>query len=305
MNTFDLTEPTDSFVLHFGSEEKQINAFTFINSLRSLSDAMMEINRCVNQYEEIDIVIEAIGSGSFRTKIKTIRRVTNENIKIMTKSLVVTTLSTLLVSSMLHPNFEQNVKIDKDRVTITQGDNEIQITKEDFESSKKVADNDLINNSISNAFSALSRDDKVSSFGIGLDLDEKKLAIEIKRENFPSIQKNLLEEIVEEEVPLEETVQVNLHILKTVFERGNRKWEFVWNGHKISAPIKDDTFFDKIERREYQFAQGDSLIVELKINKEKDKLSGAIINKSYEVEKVIELKHKSTQLPLQLSRLDK
>jgi hypothetical protein len=297
MESFDLTVPTDSFVLHFGSEEHQINAITFTNSIRSLTEAMMEINRVVNQYEEIDIVIEAIGGGSFRTKIKTVRKHTGELIKIGAKHLVLPILSIILAEKALHPDFNQHIKIREDEVIITQEESEIKVSRDAYAAGQKVANNEIISSSLSNAFSALSRDDKISNFGISLDLKEQQLAIEIKREEFPIIQNRF---VVEEAIEngKHETVQANLFILKTVFERGSRKWQFVWNGHKISAPIKDETFFDKIESREYKFGQGDYLVVEMTIYKEKDEVSGAMINKSYEINRVMELKKKSSQLKL-------
>ena len=79
-----------------------------------------------------------------------------------------------------------------------------------------------------------------------------------------------------------------LTILKAVFKRGLRKWQFVWNGVPISAPIKDPTFFDKLEAREYVFGQGDVLDAVLRIRQGKDEETGVFMNDphSYEVVEV-------------------
>jgi hypothetical protein len=43
-------------------------------------------------------------------------------------------------------------------------------------------------------------------------------------------------------------------VIKFVFEKGTRKWQFVWNQIKIYAPITDDEFFIKLASCEYIFA---------------------------------------------------
>ena len=55
------------------------------------------------------------------------------------------------------------------------------------------------------------------------------------------------------------------HAVKAVLERGKRKWEFVWRGIKISAPVSDESFYDKFFKHEITIAPGDSLKVKLNI----------------------------------------
>jgi hypothetical protein len=46
-------------------------------------------------------------------------------------------------------------------------------------------------------------------------------------------------------------------VLKAILVRSARKWQFVWNGIKISAAISDESFYDSLARHEYEFGQGD------------------------------------------------
>ena len=78
-------------------------------------------------------------------------------------------------------------------------------------------------------------------------------------------------------------------VLKAVFQRGPRKWEFVWNSIRISAPIRDDTFFHKLASREYAFAQGDVLDATLRVYQHRDEITGVFINERYEVVQVHDL----------------
>ena len=75
-------------------------------------------------------------------------------------------------------------------------------------------------------------------------------------------------------------------VLTAVLERSKRKWQFLWRGHKIAADIRDDLFFAKLANHEYEFGQGDSLIVDLVVQQELNDLVGAYENKSFYITKV-------------------
>ncbi len=59
---------------------------------------------------------------------------------------------------------------------------------------------------------------------------------------------------------MKEEIMTNqkLSLLKVILERGSRKWEFVWNGIKISAPILDENFWNDMRERKIHITQGDS-----------------------------------------------
>ena len=61
MQTIDLTEFDDGFVLHFGGDQNRINVDTFAKSMLELSSALKEINKTVNFERDVEIYIEATG----------------------------------------------------------------------------------------------------------------------------------------------------------------------------------------------------------------------------------------------------
>ncbi len=75
-----------------------------------------------------------------------------------------------------------------------------------------------------------------------------------------------------------------LYIFKFVWDSSN-KWGFIWNGVKIQARIKDDSFFKKIDSRE-QFSEGDTIIADIKAYQIYSDANW--INDSYEV---VSIKH--------------
>jgi hypothetical protein len=64
----------DSFVVHFGGREAAIDARTLAQALLGLTDTIRTINREVNPGFEIDIEVDALGPGSFRARLRTVKR---------------------------------------------------------------------------------------------------------------------------------------------------------------------------------------------------------------------------------------
>lgn len=76
---------------------------------------------------------------------------------------------------------------------------------------------------------------------------------------------------------------VNLQIIKAILEESRRKWEFMWRGIKISAPIVSKKFYVEFFAHDITIAPGDVLEVKLLIKQELDTKTGIYANKSYEV----------------------
>jgi hypothetical protein len=77
--------------------------------------------------------------------------------------------------------------------------------------------------------------------------------------------------------------KTKVQVIRVIFARGYRKWQFAWNGVKISAPILDDNFLDRLQRHETEIGWGDVLDVVLRINQARDPENGVWLNESYEI----------------------
>src|SRR5690606_25673530 len=84
----------------------------------------------------------------------------------------------------------------------------------------------------------------------------------------------------------ESTVPAQLKISKLVLDDRNRKWEFVWQGSKISGKINDQPFWDRILAGEVSFANGDMLVADLTIIREYDASLDTYLNKDYLVSNI-------------------
>lgn len=79
---------------------------------------------------------------------------------------------------------------------------------------------------------------------------------------------------------------VTLTVVKPCLVASNsRRWEFVYNGVKISASIADQDFLKNL--KDYAFHMGTTMRVELDIYQEFDDACGAFLNKKFAIEKVL------------------
>jgi len=60
----------DTIVLHFGGSSGSIDAYTFAEALTGFADTALAVNATIDPGTEIEILVEATGPGSYRTKIR-------------------------------------------------------------------------------------------------------------------------------------------------------------------------------------------------------------------------------------------
>ncbi len=76
-----------------------------------------------------------------------------------------------------------------------------------------------------------------------------------------------------------------LTIVRAMFVNSKRrKWLFRWKGNEISAPITDDTFFERFP--DLSFRLGDALVADLRVVQRLDNETKLYLNDSYEVVRV-------------------
>lgn len=143
---------------------------------------------------------------------------------------------------------------------------------------------------VAQAIKAVEADPNVSSFGIISEYDGgSRPALMIERKDFATVRRRS-EFKDEDSKKRSRMVSATLPIVKAVFSKGNRKWDFVWNGVKIGANIEDAVFLADVLGRKYKIGAGDALDVEMRIEQEYDGDAGAWLNSSYHIEKVIEFR---------------
>lgn len=283
MTTIDCRNFGDQFVIHYGGEFHRVNAYTFAASLIALSDAIRNSNYIVNPGYEIEIVVEALGPGSFRTRIRAIQKgVSNLFSAQDAKPIVLGIVAAIIYEHTFAPDTSPIINVDENTVIIEQGNQKIIIPRDAQEYYEEVRKSEAVNNNIGRAFTALERDESVSDFGITNKIDDEEPLIKIPRSQFALLSGELA--ITEDSREIIERTHVQ--IVRAILERSKRRWEFVWQGVKIAAPVTDDEFYKDFFAHRITIAPGDSLEVNLKIVQKRDPDTGIYTNSSYDVIKV-------------------
>jgi hypothetical protein len=283
MKIVDISKFEDSVVLYFDTDKSTINAYTLASILVSIADAAKAANASLNAGHEIEIVVEALGKGSFKAKISAIY---NQSKNIFSSQIVAGVVIGLLSNYIYERVFSLdnsiNVQINTDEVIIQKGEERLVVPRKVYEATREVEKNPKFVQSIERVFQAIERDSEVKGFGFTESMESGKPNIVLPRQSIISASGEVKEidgvRIVSE--------IVDIQILKAILERGKRKWEFMWRGIKISAPITSQSFYNKFFNHSITIAPGDSLEVTLEIKQVRNEDTGIYINNSYEVVEV-------------------
>jgi hypothetical protein len=148
-----------------------------------------------------------------------------------------------------------------------------------------------VNEGIRKAFEVVEKDEEIKGINI---LDETNTSVmDVKRESFKALSQ--VSKMQEEKTETQNVSNAIVSLVRVVFADG--VWQFIYDGHKVSANIDDSTFKSRVNTGKESFASGDALEVDLTINKVYDESANAYINKSYIITKV----HKHIPRPSQSS----
>jgi hypothetical protein len=275
-----VSELSGGFVLYFEMPESRINAYALASTLVNLADAAKAAGRTLDSGIELEIVVEAISSGSFKARVTAIAR---ENGLFLARNVIAPVVLSVLASYLYEHTLAKHepiqVIVNTDEVLITQGDQTVIVPRGVHDAARQVAEDPAFMRSMDRMVSSVILDQRVTGFGLVPTIDSPPPAVLIRREAMEI--RDTPPEQDEKTRVIEE--DCDLYIVKAIMERSPRKWEFKWRGIAISAPIKDPNFYDDFARHDFTIAPGDEFQVKLAIHQRKDDISGVFTNTSYEV----------------------
>lgn len=276
----------DSFVIYFGKEGGRINAYTLASTLVQIADAARAANASINPGYDIEVHVEALGQGSFKTCVRaTYRMARNIFSADGLRNIVLGVIASYIYQVTLAPDTTVTVKIETDEVIIEQGDTVIVIPRNTYEGLKEAEKNQQFKDSIHGALQTISQDQEIRSVGIMRSMDEAKPQVEVLAERLGTLPKPLSLE----KAPTRDIEQIaEVEVLRAIFERSTRRWEFVWNGIRIPAPVLHDAFYEDLATHKVTLATGDVLRVRLKIKQYMNPDTGVYLNEAYEVVEVLQ-----------------
>ncbi len=266
------------FSVKYEKQQPSINAETYVQSLISLTTILREINYQVGDNEGVGVNVLAQEPGSFDVALEVIK-LAHHNASLIKSGievlagLVNITLGVIELKKHFANSDESKTEIDGDQVNIkdTNGDVIFQTNKNTY---NIFMYNQAVNDAVSDQFEAVSKDPEMEALSISTD--EK--TVTISKEDFPVLSRKRIVEVGETDT-VEVAAQVT--ISKLVLDNPDRKWEFVYNGAKVSGKIVDQDFWAKIMNGEVSFSNGDVLIGDLIIEREYDAALGVYLNNDY------------------------
>ncbi len=295
MRVVDIAQFENSVVIHFDTEDTRINAYTFASTLVALADAAKAANTTLNAGCEIEIVVEALGPGSFRALIRALYS-SSRNLfaNQVVVGLVLGVLGNYIYERTLALDNKIIVEVKTDEVLIQKGSDRIVVPRKVYDATRRVEKNPQFVKAITRTFEAVAGDEKVRSLGLVASMDAPPPSIPIPRSTLVM----LAAESPEDPDSRVITEQAELQIVKAILKKSNRKWEFVWRGITISAPVTHEQFYVDFFAHAITIAPGDTLEVTLAIKQAKDPDTGIYTNVGYEVVQVHGHIPRIRQMPL-------
>lgn len=283
MAILDLTtaKEKDGFVVYFGGKPNEVDTYTFANALVALSDAFQEINDQVNPGYSLELRLEALAQGSFKARIREIPKSVKDAFKWGANVVIMPVLVTLFYENVMKADDNTKIIVNSTEVVIQKGKDRIIVPREAYDRAQKIHDKKRVLKHVAGAVAAVQADPNVTSLGIYKDFDtDQPPALLIPRDQFALVRASVEEEDTGKRIiPMDAT----LGILKAVLAKGDRKWDFVWNGVKVGATIGDPVFMANVMTRQILIGAGDAIEATMEIEQTYDEGAGVWLNTSYRI----------------------
>ncbi|KGF32933.1 hypothetical protein [Hoylesella buccalis] len=262
--------------LKFEGQTSSIDAGTLINVLMQYQSVAQEANRIYGGgAQEIKIQVNAIEKGSFIIDLEIVQNVIQQLFSKASVEYIVALTGIITFSYKAYKKLKgKPIKTEDDKKKISSlsvnGDMNVNIN---------VYNNRATREAISKSIQAA--DDDASVEGFSVKDKEENVIVAFSRDEFKEYKYDDFD--TEEDVPEERIVDsdATLIIVGLNFEKGTR-WQFMYDGFKISIIVKDDALMRKIDEGE-RFGKGDSIRVKLRKIQKYNKEYRAYENKSYKI----------------------
>ena len=274
---------------------EEIRADTLLSSLLGYVNLLNEVHKQLNIPKKLNIYVSNTEKGSFIVDLNLlldtfdkIKSLFGNALPFDIKDIVEISAGLILLKAFLKKEKPKEVKKENDRVVIINIDNEkFAINETVYRLAKE---DEFIDEAIIDMTESIEEDENIEGFEIK---DNVGHTVKIGREKLKYL--IIPNPIFEEKTRTITRENVYLTVLKLVFAE-NRKWEFIFEGNKISANIEDDNFIKNLDK--YSFKRGTKLLCDLEILQVYSVRLDEFINREFNIKKV----HKVVS-PLESKRL--
>lgn len=278
-------EADEEILLHFDIGGDGLDTQTFGNALISFDALYRAINDVANPGREIEVEFIRSDQGSIRAIFRVVSKDVRSLIRAPISLILMPILLGVLVNKVTSDSI--NIIIKDDLYVVEHGSEKVVLPRSSAELAKKADGDPAVRRQVRSFFSVVEFNPTISAIDFRSPSKPNSPVLPIERKDFATLRD--LPDIVPLEAPRtrEETYKrIPVVVITAVLARSTCKWQFLWQGHKISADIRDDIFFLKLANHEYEFGQGDTLVVDLVAQQELNTVAGAYENKSYYISRV-------------------
>lgn len=296
MRIVEVAQFENAVVIHFDTDDTRINAYTLASTLMALADAAKAANASLNSGSEIEIVVEALGPGSFRAQIRALYSAArNLFANQLIAGVIIGVIGNYIYERTLSVDDKVVVEIKTDEVIIQRGQDRVIVPRKVYDATRQVEKNPQFVRSMRKTFEAAASDEKVKSIGLVPSMQSGSPPIPIPRSTLVALASGTPEDPDSRVV----TEEAELQIVRAILKKSNRRWEFVWRGVTIAAPVMHEGFYRDFSAHKITIAPGDTLRVTLAIRQSKDPETGIYTNVGYEILEVHEHIPRVRQIPLE------
>ncbi len=321
MDDIDLThfEDDGSFVVKLVGPSG-IRAETLAEIIGGIAQSLHAVGEAVDPVHTLDVIVSRLEPGSVNIVVRVkqhLKRNAGTYVAAAVTADIIVGLFTNYLYDLIRPAEVCEVSVDADKITVQGSNCRVTIRREVYDLRNRIDGNPRVAEGAKRALEAAKKDRAVRSLGVGTKLNARPV-VTVGRADFDvgllraspmtsgyTLKLDAREALTERDAPTFRTreldVSADLTIVKAVLLRGKRKWQFNWQGIKISAPIADPDFFDQLESRAIALRQGDALEATLRIQQRFLPEARVWENTAYTVMKVLRVRLGETQTTMDLS----
>ena len=243
----------DTVVLHFGGDAERIDAYTLADALIGFADMARAINSTIDPGTEIELLVEATGPGSFRARIRRIKK-DYGGLLAVSGAVFWGVVGNYIYDEFVKDEKPPQITVNADGTIVKVGKHTIVVNHVIQNATDNAKKNPAVQSGLAKTFSALEADENVKEFGVTGSLKDADPLISIPRADFPKLAKLSLPAEPQSRERTQ-TKRARLFVLKAWLNHAKRKWSFEWNGEPISAPITDAKFWIALTAEKYYSAR--------------------------------------------------
>ena len=269
---------TRTMQLELQGQEHSIDANTLVNMLIHYQAIVTEANKQLSGgSREVLLKVNALKQGSFIIDVSVVQNVISQLFSKDTVSYIADLCGAVGGVYALYHKFKgKPVRTDKekkDAVSIKIGNVNIAAN------TINIYNQSAVRQAVSKSMETANEDPSVEGFTIKGDKGDT--CAQFEREEFKDFIYDGFD--TEDDIPDEKVIDeaTTLIIVGLNFEPGSR-WQFMYNGFKISMTVKDDALMQKINEGE-RFGKGDAIKVKLRRIQRYNKNYRTYENKSYKI----------------------